>query len=150
MLHEIPMPGDAVRLDGVYGCGAERGYIGVLNGHIGEAQDKYFLTFHASAYRQKIDGGSVNASGGPVPRVGTEDLIPTGETINVRFWRFRNGEVRAHNKEDYWLEVPLWSWVPQQHRARVDQALYTARYWEGQDAPYIVDAVKARAFLAAL
>lgn len=149
MRHEIPMPGDAVRLDGIY-CGARTGAIGVIEGMIGSAQDHYSVVFSPSAFRPSEGHGAVSASGGPVPRVGIDDLVPTGETARVRFWRFRNGEVRAHNAEDYWLEVPLWSWVPRQFRAQVDEALDTARYWESLNAPHIIDAVRARAFLAAL
>ncbi|OIQ73968.1 hypothetical protein GALL_443880 [mine drainage metagenome] len=149
MLHEIPMPGDAVRLDGNF-LWLKEGAIGVIGGHIGEARDSYFLTFSASAYRQHQDHGSVSCSGGPVPQVGIDDLIPTGETISQRFWRFKGGEVRAHNGEDYWLDVPLWSWTPQQLRAKVDAALGTARFWEREGAPGIIDAVRARAFLAVL
>jgi hypothetical protein len=149
MLHEIPMPGDAVRLDGKECC-VQKGAIGILGGPIGEARDTYRLAFNPGAYRQHIDKGSVIVSGGPVPVVGIDDLIPTGETVSVRFWRFRGGDVRAHNGEDYWLDVPLWSWIPQQHRARVDSALSTLRYWERQDAGDIIDAVRARAYLAAL
>lgn len=149
MLHEIPMPGDAVRLDGKF-LWLEKSAIGLLGGYIGEARDSYFLTFSASAYRQHPDYGSVSCSGGPVPQVGIDDLIPTGETISQRFWRFKHGEVRAHNGEDYWLDVPLWIWQPERHRAKVDSALDTARFWERQNAPDIIDAIRARAYLATL
>lgn len=149
MLHEIPMPGDAVRLQGQY-LWVNDGAMGVINGSIGEAQDRYAMTFNSCAYRQHIDHGCVSASGGPVPRIGTAELTPTGETVPMCFWRFRGGDVRAHNGENYTLDVPLWIWVPRQHRILVDEALSTARYWEGEGAPDIIDAVKARAFLAAL
>lgn len=149
MLHEIPMPGDAVRLDGKY-LWVKPGAIGILGGLIGTAQDDYSLTFSPSAYRQYRDHGSVMVSGGPVPRVDLGSLVPTGETVRMRFWRFRDGEVRAHNGEDYWLDVPLWGWNPSQHRTRVDEALRTARYWEREGAQDVIDAVRARAFLAAL
>lgn len=125
MLHEVPMPGDAVRIDGYYVC-TQRGDIAILGGTLGVAYDEYSACFSASAHRDK---GFVSCSGGPVPYIGADQLRPTGETIRVRFWRWKNGHVAAHNGEDYYLEVPLWSWVPDGHIARTEAAMRTLAFW---------------------
>ncbi len=145
MLHQIPMPGDAVRLVGQY-SGAKFGSIAILDGAIGFAEDSYMAVFAPSAFR---DAREVSCSGGPAPYVACDELRPTGEMIAQLFWRWKDLP-RAGGGEHYLLEVPLWDWTPGRHRARVDKALDTFRYWSGEHMDHIRDAVQARQFLDAL
>lgn len=131
MLHEIPMAGDVVRLDGFY-PGAKRGSFAVLEGRLGVVRDEYLACFGASAYR---DSRHVSCSGGPAPYIALDDLVPTGETKLQRFWHFRNGVAMAHNGQDFHVEVPVWSWVPDQARSRLDKALSSYRFWKDNNAP---------------
>lgn len=145
MLHQMPMPGDAVRLIGRY-TGVKFGSIAILDGAIGFAEDSYMAVFAASAFR---DARVVSCSGGPAPYVACDELQPTGEMITQLFWRWKDLP-RANGGEQYLLEVPLWDWTPERHRARVDKALDTSRYWDSEGMSNIREAVQARQFLDAL
>lgn len=133
MLNSMPMPGDVVRLDGVL-TGARRGSIGVLGGVLGRARDEYEVCFSASAFR---NDQYVSCSGGPIPFVGAEDLIPTGEVLQQTFWRWKDGRSGAGRGEYYSLEVPVWSWNPNGYRARVERALDTYRFWAADGALWL-------------
>lgn len=100
-----PQPGDAVILTG-YFVTKGPGTLGVIGGH---SKQPVSITFNAGAFRTD---GWVDCSGGPTARpIPVEELVPTGLTIRHRFWRFRDNQVQAGNREDYFLEVPLWAWA---------------------------------------
>ncbi len=107
-----PLAGDAVRLAASWPAGPEVavGAVGVLGGLVGMTPDFAEITFRASTYR---DDAVVTCSGGPAT-IATPpgELYPTGETATVRCWRFKNGIRRAHNDEEFTVEVPVWDWYP--------------------------------------
>lgn len=106
-----PRAGDAVRLAAEWkqGC-IEPGAIGVIGGMVGKDIDGGSITFNASTYR---DDHVVRCSGSPAT-IHTDacELEPTGETVEIKVWRFKNGIRRAHNDESYTMTVPLWDWYP--------------------------------------
>lgn len=145
LLHSYPQAGDVVRLDGYY-CGAKRGSYAVLQGREGRLYDAYYACFSASAHRDTSRNGTeffVSCSGGPVPEIGIEDLVPTGETKIQSFWRFKDGIVGAGRAEYYELEVAVWSWIPGQMRPKIDNALRTYRFWAECDGLNVIDAKRA-------
>lgn len=139
MLYSVPMPGDAVRLDG-YFCGVKQGAIAILGGRLGRASDEYLATFAASAFRDDV---GVSCSGGPAPFVGAGDLVPTGETVLCPFWRWLDGRSGAGRGVGYSLEVPLWSWTPGGTRPTIEKSLDTYRFWAAEDALCLPDAQRA-------
>lgn len=143
MLHSVPMPGDVVRLDGDY-VGARQGAYAVLGGRLDRTRDEFEVCFSASAFR---DEQFVSCSGGPVPFVGAEELVATGETRPQTFWRWRDNIAGAGRGEAYTLEVPVWSWTPGSYRARADRALATYRFWAEDDALWLPDAQRAARIL---
>jgi hypothetical protein len=100
-IQQYPRAGDAVILTGEYG-GAKPGSIGVIGGSLSSGGS--VITFDASAYRTI---SHVSCSGGPVVS-GLPELHPTGLEHEVTFWRFRDGQPRAHNREFFKVTVPLW------------------------------------------
>lgn len=110
-----PRPGDAVRILADKPC-VRAGSIAVLDGIVRDLKpdDLQMICFHFSAYRDP-DGKPeyVSASGGPAWYVTVGELIPTDETVTLRFWRFKDGiHQRAGNGVEYTLEVPLWDYRP--------------------------------------
>jgi len=73
--------------------------------------DALQATFSPSAF---MDGRSVQCSGGPSEILFQGDLVPTGQTIEQSFWRWRSGKPGADEAEYFQVEVPLWSWKGQQ------------------------------------
>lgn len=145
LLHSYPVAGDVVRLDGYY-CGAKRGSYAVLQGREGRLLDAYYACFSASAHRDTLRNGTeffVSCSGGPVPEISIEDLVPTGETKIQSFWRFKDGIVGPGRAEYYELEVAVWSWIPGQMRPKIDNALRTYRFWAECDGLNVIDAKRA-------
>jgi hypothetical protein len=106
-----PQAGDAVRLDGTWTWGGvDLGAIGVIDGVIGQLRPELGITFNASTFR---DDRVVSCSGGPgTIATPASELHPTGETVELRVWRFKGGHREAHNDEHYTVTVPLWSWRP--------------------------------------
>jgi hypothetical protein len=114
MNHDMPQPGDAVRLDTAW-WGAAEGSIAIIDGsHYDPSTDTALLVFGASAFRGPAGGRYDNrqeivcCSGGPCPRIALSALQPTGNTRPVNFWRWRDMP-RAGGGENYTLDVPLWS-----------------------------------------
>lgn len=108
MSESRPMPGDAVRLV-VPWYEAAAGAVGVLGGMVGEPGDGGSITFNASTYR---DDRVVRCSGGPASIwTSCDELTPTGETVEVKVWRFDGTRCPA-NAYDYTVTVPLWDWRP--------------------------------------
>jgi hypothetical protein len=145
LLHSYPQAGDVVRLDGYY-CGAKTGDYAVIQGVVGELRDRFYACFTASAYRDtsRTSGHTiVSCSGGPVPEIGIEDLVPTGETALRSFWRFKDGIVGAGRAEYYEEEVAVWSWTPDRMRPRIEAALRCYRFWEECDGLHVIDAKRA-------
>jgi hypothetical protein len=108
---EQPQAGDAVHLDGTWTWGGlDLGAIGVIEGVIGQRRPELEITFNASTFR---DDHIVSCSGGPGSiATPASELHPTGETVELRVWRFKDGHREAHNDEHYTVTVPLWSWRP--------------------------------------
>lgn len=99
-----PKAGDAVIVTGHY-PGVNPGDIGCIGGAI-SAEVGSNLTFNPSNYR---DEKVVSCSGGP----GTFDLpelYPTGKTVQMLYWRFKDGVHQANNSENFTLDVPLWEY----------------------------------------
>lgn len=97
-----PKAGDAVILTGDY-TGVNPGDIACIGGLIAAPLGND-ITFNPRSYN---DGAVVSCGGGP----GTftlPELHPTGKTVPMTFWRFKNGIHRAHNDETFIEEVPLW------------------------------------------
>ncbi|MFQ5811423.1 MAG: hypothetical protein ACE5JM_17535 [Armatimonadota bacterium] len=112
-----PMAGDAVRLTGEFMPPlAKEGDIGIIGGVVGRPDPDFGITFHASAFRGKSSAYSqgpefVSCSGGPgAIAVNASELTATGETMPVRFWRWRSLP-QAGGGEPYTLEVPVWEWA---------------------------------------
>ncbi len=111
----VPVPGDAVRLDGDY-CGAKTGQRAIIDGsHFGMNFDDgkgpvVLATFSASAFRGSSHGGSeyVSVSGGPCPFIPIAELVHVG-TIDQVFWQWKD-RPRAGGGTNYLLTVNLWSW----------------------------------------
>lgn len=112
----IPVPGagDAVRMLTPHKGMPELppGSIGILNGMIGQPSEDggASIMFRPRTYR---DATVVSVSGGP----GTiwtpyGELRPTGRTVTVQAWRFRDGHRAAGNGEDYTYQAALWDWCP--------------------------------------
>lgn len=116
----VPMPGDAVRLATTYADGwVPKGAIGILEGYdegtvVGRPLQEYLCCFNFSAFRGSTRGSPeyVRCSGGPLPCVAPADLVATGETVEVRFWRWKDGIMGAGRADNYTLAVPLWEWTP--------------------------------------
>lgn len=99
-----PKAGDAVILTGYY-TGVNPGDIGCIGGGL-SSEIGSNLTFNPNSYR---DDSCVSCGGGP----GTFDLPelhPTGMTVKMPFWRFKDGIRQAHNTEQFTLVVPLWEY----------------------------------------
>lgn len=139
MLHTVPSAGDVVRIEKPF-LWMPRGSTAIIQGIANELKDSYSLCFADSGYR---DNFSVSCSGGPVPQVGLEELIPTGETVRREFWRFKDGIVGPGRAEYYWDEVSLWSWTPGSARAAIDSALNCYRYWAANDGLHLVEVQRA-------
>lgn len=136
MLHTFPSAGDVVRIDKPF-LWMPSGSTAIIQGVAGELKDCYSLCFSETGYR---DNFTVSCSGGPVPRVGTDELIATGETVRREFWRFRDNIVGANRAEYYWDEVALWSWTPNGIRSVIESALSCYRFWAKNDGLHIADA----------
>ena len=109
-----PRPGDAIRILADK-FEARAGDIAVLDGIVRDLKpdDVQMICFRFSAYRDPDDKPEyVSASGGPAWYITVGELIPTDETISLRFWRFKGGIQRAGNDEEYTLEVPVWDYQP--------------------------------------
>lgn len=109
-----PRPGDAIRIL-VDKVEVRAGDIGVLGGIVRDLnpEDEELICFSFRAYRDPDDNPEyVSASGGPAWNIPVGELIPTNETVILRFWRFKDGIQRAGNGEEYTLEVPLWDYRP--------------------------------------
>lgn len=83
--------------------------VGIVGGSFNPVQEGQArsITFNTTPYRD----GYVECSGGPgTVATPAECLKPTGLQVKRSFWRFRNGEVRAHNGEYYddWVDLFLW------------------------------------------
>jgi len=110
----LPRPGDAVRIL-VDKVEVRAGDIAVLEGIVRDLKpdDLQMICFRFSAYRDPDDKPEyVSASGGPAWKIPVGKLLPTDETVSLRFWRFKNGFQRAGNGVEYTLEVPLWDYRP--------------------------------------
>lgn len=103
-----PMVGDAVILTAEWSL-CRPGQIGIINGLVGRAPEELHITWNYSAYRSDQE---VSCSGGP----GTlcldyRRLIRrVCKTVDIRFWRWRNGFPEGGGGEDYMMAVPLWEW----------------------------------------
>ena len=109
-----PRPGDAIRILAVK-YEARAGDIGVLGGIVRDLnpEDEELICFSFRAYHDPDNKPEyVNPSGGPAWYVTAGKLIPTNETVSLRFWRFKGGIQRAGNDEEYLLEVPVWNYLP--------------------------------------
>lgn len=118
-----PRPGDAVRVTsrcpwqwgyrpnrGKDGAGAfvTDGDIGMIGGLVGATPVAANIIFNFSAFN---NGHIVSCSGGPgaiYPSL--SQLRYTGETVKVRFWKWKDGLPGAGRGEDYEMEVPVWEW----------------------------------------
>ncbi|NWC83166.1 hypothetical protein HX798_23165 [Pseudomonas putida] len=104
MQNSKPKAGDAVILTGHY-TGVNPGDIGCIGGGLSAVIGSN-LTFNPNSYR---DDSCVSCGGGP----GTFDLPvlhPTGMTVKMPFWRFKDGIREAYNTEQFTLAVPLWEY----------------------------------------
>lgn len=122
----IPMPGDCViHLNGE--CGITPGSIGILDGHVGtpKTTEPYYCCFNwtipfrgpASKYETE-NGEYVSTSGGPVPFIFAEELIPSGITRVQTFWRWQDLP-RADGGDYYSLTVPVWYWPNDDEKRKV-------------------------------
>jgi hypothetical protein len=110
-----PLPGHAVRLTKDW-FGAKAGQIGIIGGIVGLAPADLQITFNPSAFKRRQRKGreglpcEVSCSGGPgTISTPASKLTPTGETVWVRFWDWKDLP-RADGGEDYFEDVPLWEW----------------------------------------
>lgn len=99
--------GDAVRLTKDWST-EKAGAIGIMGGMRHRALQRGSIVFRYSAFRDDV---LVSCSGGP-GTITTEasKLKPTGEKMQVRFWRWKNGRAGAGNGEDHTVEVSIWEW----------------------------------------
>jgi len=105
-----PRAGDAVILASESWSISKRGAIGFLGGCVDQDQEQYSICFNASKYR---DASVVSCSGGPATIfTPAGELKPTRFKIGSWYWKFKNNVWKAHNGEDYWMETPLWKWIP--------------------------------------
>lgn len=99
--------GDAVRLTKDW-KGTPAGQTGIIDGMRYRRLESGNITFNYSAFR---DDRVVSCSGGPGTIITyTDRLIPTGETMLVWYWRWKNGYAEAHNDERYAMRVNVWEW----------------------------------------
>lgn len=110
----VPNAGDAVRLMAPAPSMPELavGKVGILDGILGHPSPTggASIIWNPRTYR---DDTCVRVSGGP----GTiwtpyAELRPTGETVTVTVWRFKDDYRAAANGVDYTVDVPLWDWYP--------------------------------------
>lgn len=110
----VPNAGDAVRLMAPAKGMPELalGKVGILDGILGHPSPTggASIIWNPRTYR---DDTCVRVSGGP----GTiwtpyAELRPTGETVTVTVWRFKDDYRAAANGVDYTVDVPLWDWYP--------------------------------------
>ena len=108
--------GDAVRLAaswpwGEAGGSLKVGDIGVIDGPTAQDILGGSITFNATTHRE--DGGVTSCSGGPATIwTPAYELRPTGETHELRVWRWKDGHPGQGRGVDYLAEVPLWDWFP--------------------------------------
>jgi hypothetical protein len=123
----MPMPGDAVRIKkpargwwAVSEAMLKDGEIGIIEGIIGVSSHEYAITFNCagSAFRGPTSKYSrdqreiVSCSGGPGSfSTPTNQLLPTDESIEFWFWRWKDIP-RGNGGVHYSLLIPLWSWEP--------------------------------------
>lgn len=115
-----PMPGDLVRIVDTHFVIAKVGTMGVIDGTIGKfpEDDLGRITFNATyAFRGPVNAsdpgpGYVSVVGGPVAQdVHLLDLLPTGEEVDMRVWRWKDYP-RADGRQEYTVRVPIWEWNP--------------------------------------
>ncbi|MFN6475353.1 hypothetical protein [Nostoc sp. DedQUE07] len=99
--------GDAIRLTKPW-QEAKAGEIGIIDGMRHRRLISGSITFNYSAFR---DDRVVSCSGGPGTIITyTNRLVPTGETMLVWYWRWKDGYTGADNGERYAMEVNIWEW----------------------------------------
>lgn len=98
-----PRAGDAVILTGDY-SGAVPGSIGIIGGAF--SGRNLSVTFDATAFR---DDYHVSCSGGPAS-FDLPELHPTGKTMVMTYWRWKDGIAEAFNGVNFQMEVPLWEY----------------------------------------
>lgn len=101
-----PETGHAVRLDGVY-SGVTTGAMGIISARPDTRAEEGFLTFNTTPF---MDDRGISCSGGPALDVKLADLVPTDQTVQRTFWRWRDGMSGGDRGEYYLLDVPVWSW----------------------------------------
>lgn len=106
-----PTGGIAVRLTGLWpwaGNLLDIGDIGIVDGYDDQPYCHLRIIWKFSAYR---DNHLTSCSGGPgTIGLPAELLVPTQETMKVRFWKFKDALPSANNSVVYWLDVPVWEW----------------------------------------
>ncbi|WP_100899128.1 hypothetical protein [Nostoc flagelliforme] len=99
--------GDAVRLTQPW-KEAKIGQIGIIQGMRHTRLVSGNITFNYSAFR---DDRVVSCSGGAGTIITyTDRLVPTGETMLIWYWRWKNGYVEGDNGEEYAMNVYVWEW----------------------------------------
>jgi hypothetical protein len=128
----VPNAGDAVRLMAPAPSMPELavGKVGILDGILGHPSPTggASIIWNPRTYR---DDTCVRVSGGP----GTiwtpyAELRPTGETVTVTAWRFKDDYRAAANGVDYTVDVPLWEWYPGEAAAANSRPVAGADAWE--------------------
>ncbi len=115
-LQNRPMPGDAVRLASLWrwaGSLVKPDALGVIGGMVGQyPEDGHAsITFNASTHRTET---VVSCSGGPAT-IATDlsKLTPTDDRVTLTVWRFRGGLPQRGGGKNYSVDVPVWSWSPE-------------------------------------
>jgi len=105
-----PQAGDVVRLTANWNE-AKPGDFGIIDGMIGADMSETTgrITFRANAFRDAL---VVSVSGGPgtISGIPTRNLCWTGETVEQRFWNWKDGFPGAQRATTYYMEVPIWEW----------------------------------------
>jgi hypothetical protein len=99
--------GDAIRLTKPW-KGASIGQIGIIQGMRHTRLVSGNITFNYSAFR---DDRVVTCSGGPGTIITyTDRLVPTGETMLIWYWRWKDGYAGGDRGESYAAMANVWEW----------------------------------------
>ena len=101
----MPQPGDIVYAINSDDCLIKDGTYGVI-----ESVDNKIVRAGWNITTLYFDKGSCSVSGGPVIGLKTEKVRPKFNKRIIIFWRFKNGEMRAHNGEDFAGQVNVFEY----------------------------------------
>ncbi|MBA7491703.1 hypothetical protein ES702_02251 [subsurface metagenome] len=103
--NSIPKPGDIVYAKNSDNCLIKDGTYGVI-------ESVYNKTVRVgwNITTPYFDEGICTVSGGPVIGLKIKRVRPTFNKQIITFWRFKNGQARAHNGEDFAGQVNVFEY----------------------------------------